>query len=771
MIEEHDMSSYRIDFFKSIILKNAVSKQSIVNLGYPEIFASFFIEKFANNSFIIARWIKEILDDSKSFFDDDPFYFGLINGFNNNAKEEMNMYLASQKGRDFYYNYLKERGFEVDYKYSFEEEKDILVDDLRKSFNKSVKFKRDLIKQIHSGKITNISEYKKLNYNDASMKYMDKNIGNEKNTIISYHDGYRWVDFGKSCDWLGRKMKNCGSSGLTGLSFDSRMLALLDENNKPHVILTDNTDISTVSSIQGAASSSPKEKYHNYIIDLIKELNLKFDLKTNKSISLYIDFIFQDLDLEKELVYKGTWKDIYKLTVGNRIFYSDGKHILDNDSTIKAYEFLDLKDDDGNKESLQNSLTYIFSGAKFKYDQLSEELGIEFYDISNEESAKEYKDKIILKLGYRLIEILKISKKKDPKKGTGKKPKGSGRRLYTDENPKDTCSVSFTSASAIRKTFSSSCFKSKSHARQSQIINLVHQRVRAAHKNAKDPKVKKRLKRALEYAEKRKESSKKKTERLKKNKKRSHLISDIYKFAIEESKKLNSKLAAIIENPNFMKEYLEEKGEEGFYTYLESMFGKPIGEGGSRLAYAIDDFILKIAKVQNGSFVRSGLNGNRKEGELYFKYPEFLPIALGFDNNGSWIIQERLVPFEAEEEFVSHYLSTFNSSNEIKNFLQSLGYSENLEIIHQCYVAYERSYIYGKDFLNDAKSLFLGYYKITNEDFKKIQSYVKGLLEKDEKFLKYLEFIKESKIRLGEIGQQNSGYDKSGNFKIFDLSH
>jgi hypothetical protein len=23
----------------------------------------------------------------------------------------------------------------------------------------------------------------------------------------------------------------------------------------------------------------------------------------------------------------------------------------------------------------------------------------------------------------------------DPKKGTGKKPKGSGRRLYTDENP------------------------------------------------------------------------------------------------------------------------------------------------------------------------------------------------------------------------------------------------------------------------------------------------------------------------------------------------
>jgi hypothetical protein len=29
----------------------------------------------------------------------------------------------------------------------------------------------------------------------------------------------------------------------------------------------------------------------------------------------------------------------------------------------------------------------------------------------------------------------------DPKKGTGKKPKGSGRRLYTDENPRDTVRI------------------------------------------------------------------------------------------------------------------------------------------------------------------------------------------------------------------------------------------------------------------------------------------------------------------------------------------
>ncbi len=108
----------------------------------------------------------------------------------------------------------------------------------------------------------------------------------------------------------------------------------------------------------------------------------------------------------------------------------------------------------------------------------------------------------------------------DPKKGTGKKPEGSGRRLYTDENPKDTVSVEFKSVAAIKRTLAKPSFKSKSHKRQSQIINLIHQRARAAYKNAKDPKVKARLKRAFEYAEQRKEASKKKTKaRMKKKKK------------------------------------------------------------------------------------------------------------------------------------------------------------------------------------------------------------------------------------------------------------
>ena len=48
----------------------------------------------------------------------------------------------------------------------------------------------------------------------------------------------------------------------------------------------------------------------------------------------------------------------------------------------------------------------------------------------------------------------KKNEAKDPAKGTGKKPKGSGRRLYTDEDPSDTVSVKFSTVQDIKDTLS-----------------------------------------------------------------------------------------------------------------------------------------------------------------------------------------------------------------------------------------------------------------------------------------------------------------------------
>ena len=69
-------------------------------------------------------------------------------------------------------------------------------------------------------------------------------------------------------------------------------------------------------------------------------------------------------------------------------------------------------------------------------------------------------------------------KRKDPKVGTGKKPKGSGRRLYTDENPKDTVSIKFATVADARATIAKVMKINKPYARKIQILTVLEQRAK-----------------------------------------------------------------------------------------------------------------------------------------------------------------------------------------------------------------------------------------------------------------------------------------------------
>ena len=70
------------------------------------------------------------------------------------------------------------------------------------------------------------------------------------------------------------------------------------------------------------------------------------------------------------------------------------------------------------------------------------------------------------------------AKRKDPVVGTGKKPKGSGRRLYTDENPKDTVSIKFATVADARKTIAKVMNINKPYARKVQILTVLEQRAK-----------------------------------------------------------------------------------------------------------------------------------------------------------------------------------------------------------------------------------------------------------------------------------------------------
>lgn len=96
-------------------------------------------------------------------------------------------------------------------------------------------------------------------------------------------------------------------------------------------------------------------------------------------------------------------------------------------------------------------------------------------------------------------------KKRDPKVGTGKKPKGSDRRLYTDENPKDTVSIKFATVADAKATVSKVKRIKKPYARKIQILTVAEQRAKVMGKTevvAIFKKAKESLKKANEQRNK-----------------------------------------------------------------------------------------------------------------------------------------------------------------------------------------------------------------------------------------------------------------------------
>ena len=203
-----------------------------------------------------------------------------------------------------------------------------------------------------------------------------------------------------------------------------------------------------------------------------------------------------------------------------------------------------------------------------------------------------------------------INEDKDPKKGTGKKPEGSKRRLYTDEDPKDTVGIKFSTRQDIVDTLGKASFKAKSHARQSQIINLIHQRVRAAYGRAKDPAVKKRLKAGLDYIKDKKEASKKKTQRLKKEEKDYFGLNKLIREIVEEPKyKIFSDMDGVLTDfdASFKKvsdgvaprDYEKKFGKDKFWELIDGggvgyWVGMPYMPDGERYWDYIKDYDVEL---------------------------------------------------------------------------------------------------------------------------------------------------------------------------------
>ena len=77
-----------------------------------------------------------------------------------------------------------------------------------------------------------------------------------------------------------------------------------------------------------------------------------------------------------------------------------------------------------------------------------------------------------------------MKKNREPNKGTGKHPgKKYGRRLYTDENPKDTVSIKFATPSDARRTVAKVKKINNTFARKIQILTVGEQRAKVMGKS------------------------------------------------------------------------------------------------------------------------------------------------------------------------------------------------------------------------------------------------------------------------------------------------
>ena len=98
-------------------------------------------------------------------------------------------------------------------------------------------------------------------------------------------------------------------------------------------------------------------------------------------------------------------------------------------------------------------------------------------------------------------------KKKDPRVGTGKKPKGSDRRLYTDENPKDTVSIKFATPTDAQDTVRKVKRINKPYARKIQILTVGEQRAKVMGKT-KVASIFKKAKKTLKQQKEKKDGKK-----------------------------------------------------------------------------------------------------------------------------------------------------------------------------------------------------------------------------------------------------------------------
>jgi hypothetical protein len=309
------------------------SKDNIINLGYPPIIAKLFFKQWGKLAYQIASWYK----DYKNTRADNKDWFKLAHSSftdRTNLRNIIDLYDATDNIEQ--YNKLRQDiGLpihvidKIPVNQYLQDEKINLIKIIEdKFFDETFFTYYPFIQNIKAKKITDLNPYKNLTFDQANKKYEEYQVFQNTKPLKIYKNGFKWINVGPKCFFLGNLMRNCGSAGVMSYDPDRTIIALFDSNNKPHAMVTYSPNENRISGDEGGASTPVKSKYHRYVLDLAKTLNASFDWNRSKSKLLQLKYRLKPVNATniKQLFTKddSTFDEYYTFTIDNDTYYSNG---------------------------------------------------------------------------------------------------------------------------------------------------------------------------------------------------------------------------------------------------------------------------------------------------------------------------------------------------------------------------------------------------------------------------------------------------------------
>lgn len=318
------------------------SKQSIVNLGFPEVIASILYEKYGKNAFVVSKWYKDYFTADYEAMDNKTWWRRANTSYSLaqlGLTDLIMLYDAAKISFEEYNKIKKQLELEIDDTQEFNKSEKLqdLREEISRDFFKKVFFSRNLIIGIDSGKIIDLHPYANLTFREANEKYEKKSIFSDKTPVKKYPNGWRWVDAGAKCDLIGGMMKNCGSTGVMSADKDRTMLTLFDEQNIPHVVATYSPNEKRISGVEGQASTAVKNEYADYVIDLVKTLGAELDYDREKSKFLKLKYALGNkLKSLKKIPSESDYDEYYVLvTSDNKTYYTNSYEMISKEDVDK----------------------------------------------------------------------------------------------------------------------------------------------------------------------------------------------------------------------------------------------------------------------------------------------------------------------------------------------------------------------------------------------------------------------------------------------------